>query len=1054
MKNLRTLPIYNKILGHLKEGVLVDRTWDLPKSLLCSYLYDQHDGDMIVITSGESASALFEDLAFFQRNLIQLPGWEVSGKHGEMPSKDVMGERLNILKKCASLKKKILFTPISSFYQKVLSEKMIKKSQLSFEVGKDFDFDSLSEILEQLGMNRVPIVNDKGEYAIRGSIIDVFPSHEKEPYRIEFFGDMVESIRTFDANSQISTGKIDEILIGISDEFSLLKKDKEKQDLLSLFNNPILVFDEITHLEDKASMQGLVDNLTKTVKECHPHLFFTHENVMEIAHDVKLSKETSGTYINFEIFNTKKKMAFYPLPFSQIDHYDFKEAHSLLKDGFTFTLVAEKDKEQTILHESLFGKEKQKNVFIKKGYLSSGLVFEEKKEIIYPYTLLTNKKKLRRSPYRRGFGAPLSEFHELEIGDLIVHLHNGIGKYEGIEKKSNHLGDEEEFIQISYAGKSKLFIPLSQSHLITRYIGPHSGEASLSTLGTNKWAMVKAKTQASITKYAKELLTTQAIRHKHGGFAYEKKGTLTEEFISYFPYEDTIDQSNAIDAIFNDMESKDSMDRLVLGDVGFGKTEVAMRAAFKAVSDGDKQVAILVPTTILATQHFENFVERMKPFGLNIALLSRFQKAKEIKKIREDITNGKVDIAIGTHRILNKDVVFKDLGLLIIDEEQRFGVKAKESLKARKASIDCLTLSATPIPRTLYMSLIKVKDLSIISTPPMDRLPIQTVLAEYDNEVIAHALKREFLRDGQSFYIHNRVETIAEKANQIQKLLPEAKIAICHGQMPADAIDKVFHSFKVQEIDILIATTIVESGIDIPTANTIIIENAHRFGISDLYQLRGRVGRWNRSAYAYLLLPKNRILPQESTRRLRALTESSSLGGAYKLAMVDLEIRGCGDILGIKQSGQMETIGFHLYCKMLKQAIEALKEGKAISFLDTEIIHSFNANIPSSYLPEVSLRLEIYNRLGGCLSENEIDNLFKEIKDRYSKPPLEVRWLFSLAKVKILCQNLSIKKLHFKQVTLEITYLHMGSTQLEKILFKPCKDPDTLLKSLKITLIK
>ncbi|MCH9622108.1 MAG: Transcription-repair-coupling factor [Chlamydiia bacterium] len=1054
MKELTTLPIYKEIQKHLNQGVLVDRVWDLPKSLLCSYLYDHHDGDMIIITSGESGSALFEDLSFFQRNLMQLPGWEVSGKHGERPSKDVMGERLNILQKCLSSKKKIIFTPITSFFQKVLSEKMIAKSKLLFEVGKDFDFDSLAETLESLGMSRVPIVNDKGEFAIRGSIIDLFPSHHKEPFRVEFFGDTIESIRTFDANSQISTGKIESILVGISDEFTLLQQDTQKRSLLSLFKNPILIFDEITHLEDKAAMQGLIKELSLVIKENHPHLFFTKENVMEISENCRVSKEKNTSFINFEIFNAKKKMAFFPLPFSDCDHYDFKEANDLIKSGFEFHLIAEKDKEQAILYQSLFKYEKPKNVHELKGYLSSGLVFEEKKIIIYPYTLLTNKKKVRRSPYRRGFGAPLSEFHELERGDLIVHLHNGIGKYEGIEKKSNHLGEEEEFIQISYAGKSKLFVPLSQSHLITRYIGPHSGEASLSTLGTSKWAMVKAKTQASITKYAKELLTTQAIRHKHGGFGFEENGELTNEFISYFPYDETVDQTNAVDAIFADMQDTDAMDRLVLGDVGFGKTEVAMRAAFKAVSDGGKQVALLVPTTILATQHYENFVERMKPFGVNIGLLSRFQKAKEIKQVKQDIASGKIDIAIGTHRIINKDVVFKDLGLLIIDEEQRFGVKAKESLKARKASIDCLTLSATPIPRTLYMSLVKVKDLSIISTPPMDRLPIQTVLAEYDEEVIAHALKREFLRDGQSFYIHNRVETIAEKAMQIQKLLPEAKIAICHGQMPSDSIDKVFHSFKAQEIDILIATTIVESGIDIPTANTIIIENAHRFGISDLYQLRGRVGRWNRSAYAYLLLPKNRVLPQETTRRLRALTESSSLGGAYKLAMVDLEIRGCGDILGTKQSGQMETIGFHLYCKMLKQAIEALKEGKAISFLDTEIIHSFPANIPTYYLPEVSLRLEIYNRLGGCLTEEEIDRLSKELIDRYGKAPLEVKWLFAIAKIKLLCNSLSISKLHFKTVTIEVTYLHMGKKEIKTMLFKPQKSPDTLTKALKISLIE
>ncbi|MCH9811388.1 transcription-repair coupling factor [bacterium] len=1053
MKQVLELEVYKHILHHLKKGVIIDKLWDLPKALLLSYLFDHHDGDVVIVTGSESASALFEDIAFFQENVLQLPAWEVDGKAGGRPSKDVMGERLNILKKCEALPKKMVFTPLPSFYQKILSKEMNTHSKLDFEVGKDNVFEDLPIFLETLGFHRCNIVNDKGEFAVRGSIIDLFPADKKEPFRIEFFGDTVESIRTFDANSQISTGKIEKVHIGISDEFELLQKDTKKRELLSIFRNPIVVFDEITDMEDKASMLKLLPNIQETLQKDLHHLFFTKENVMELFSSTKIQKKDGITAIDVDIFAVQKEMAYFPLPFSEAHHYDFEEAGAMIKDGYHFTLVAEKEKEQTILYDSLFGEAKQQNVTVKQGYLSSGLVFEGGKEVIYPYPLLTNKKKVRRSPYRRGFATPLSEFHELERGDLIVHLHNGIGRYEGIEKKKTVEGEEEEFIEISYAGKSKLFVPLSQSHLITRYIGPHSGDTQLTKLGTNKWAAVKAKTQAAVTKYAKELLTTQAIRHKQGGFAFEPTGDLTEEFISYFPYEDTKDQSSAVEAIFADMESSDAMDRLVLGDVGFGKTEVAMRAAFKAVADGSKQVALLVPTTILATQHYENFVERMKPFGISIALMSRFQKPKELKETKEKLASGEVDIVIGTHRIINKDVVFKDLGLLIIDEEQRFGVKAKEALKVRKASVDCLTLSATPIPRTLYMSLIKVKDLSVIATPPMDRLPIQTILAEMDNDVIGHALKREYLRNGQAFYIHNRVETIAEKAAEVGKLIPEARIAVCHGQMSPDMIDKVFHKFKEGEVDILLATTIVESGIDIPTANTILVENAQRFGISDLYQLRGRVGRWNRSAYAYLLLPKNRVLPQESMKRLQALATSSSIGGAYKLAMVDLEIRGCGDILGTKQSGQMETIGFHLYCKMLKQAIEALKDGKQVSFLDTEIIHSFPANIPAYYLPEVSLRLEMYNRLGGAFSEEEIDNLYKELQDRYGKAPLEVRWLFCLAKVKLLCQSLSITKLHFKQVTIEITTQHMGKKGEQQMLFKPCKDPTTLLKQLKVLLI-
>jgi transcription-repair coupling factor (superfamily II helicase) len=472
------------------------------------------------------------------------------------------------------------------------------------------------------------------------------------------------------------------------------------------------------------------------------------------------------------------------------------------------------------------------------------------------------------------------------------------------------------------------------------------------------------------------------------------------QFERDFPYTETQDQILAIDAIKEDMTSEKAMDRLICGDVGYGKTEVAMRAAFKAVADGQRQVAVLVPTTVLAVQHFENFSQRMNGFPIRLGVVSRFHTAKEVRETLEKAKTGAIDILIGTHRLLSEDVHFKNLGLIIIDEEQRFGVKAKEHLKKFKTNSDCLTLSATPIPRTLYMSLVHARDMSVINTPPQDRLPIKTIIAETDFEVIQNALLREFARGGQAYYIHNRVESIYTRAEQIHKLVPNAKIGIVHGQMDPDAVDEVFHKFRQGELDLLFATTIIENGIDISNANTILIDRADTYGLADLYQLRGRVGRWNRAAYAYFLIPKNARLPEPARKRLSALVEAGGYGGGMKIAMRDLEIRGAGDILGIQQSGQVSAVGFHLYCKMLKRAIDALKKQVPISFNETKMEFNFDARLPEDYINAVSLRMEIYHRLGDAATHKELDDLLAELTDRFGTPPPPVIWLYHLSRIR------------------------------------------------------
>lgn len=582
------------------------------------------------------------------------------------------------------------------------------------------------------------------------------------------------------------------------------------------------------------------------------------------------------------------------------------------------------------------------------------------------------------------------------------------------------------------------FVPLSQAYLVSRYIGSKEEPPALSHLGSKRWQTTRMNAQAQIVGYANELLQLYAERAVQGGFRYPPDSEITTQFERDFPYTETQDQALAIQAVKEDLISDKPMDRLICGDVGYGKTEIAMRAAFKAVADGKKQVAVLVPTTVLAMQHFETFSQRMSGFPIHIAAASRFHTPKELKETLQKVTFGQIDILIGTHRLLSKDVRFKDLGLIIIDEEQRFGVKAKEHLKKFKANVDCLTLSATPIPRTLYMSLVHARDMSTINTPPQDRLPIKTIIAETNFDLIQNALMRELARSGQAFYIHNRVETIFGRAEQIQKLVPSARIGIVHGQMDPDAVDAIFHRFKQGELDLLFATTIIENGVDIPNANTILIDRADTYGLADLYQLRGRVGRWNRTAYAYFLIPKNIRLPEPARKRLNALVEAGGYGGGMKIAMRDLEIRGAGDILGIQQSGQVSAIGFHLYCKMLKRAIDALKKQVPVSFNETKMEFGFDARLPENYINEVSLRMELYYRLGEASTFSEIDALLAEMTDRFGTPPDPVIWLYHLTRIRAFAAANHFSLLKFNHLSL-IAEQQMGKQVNRQTLLLPKK---------------
>lgn len=934
----------------------------------------------------------YDNLSYFCPGItVEFPAWETLPGEKIPPSPDIIGKRFEALHTLIYKKgPSIVLCPLVSLLQKIVPKDTLAPLVHKWKKGSQISFEKLPEILSNLDYKRSAVVSDKGEFAIRGGILDVFPVSSSDPFRIEFCGDAIEQIRTFDPVGQKSIAKTDAMFLCPAKEMPLLQKAKHLVNIVDYLNDPIIFWDDLLAIED--TFVGL-----KAMPASKSPFFYPFEEVLQ-----RLDKQQqifcSAFHLEeqFEMFNHSFKAKRFAPRFSRVEQVFHPEKAPDPHLEFLFLNANATEEEE--VKQQLASIILPKNTRWERGFLTAGYCLDNL--VVIPNVELSQRKRIRRQKWRSTYHTPAAAFHALEPNDLVVHFHSGIGRYLGMEKHANHLGQETEFLILQYADHSKLFVPLSQAYLVSRYIGSREEPPSLSQLGGKRWQAVRANATAQIVGYANELLQLYAERAVLGGFRSPPDGDLMVQFERDFPYTETEDQTLAIDALKKDMISDRPMDRLICGDVGYGKTEVAMRAAFKAVADGKKQVAVLVPTTVLAIQHFETFCQRMSGFPLIIGIVSRFHSSKDVCATLQKVQNGEIDILIGTHRLLSADVKFKNLGLIIIDEEQRFGVRAKEHLKKFKTNADSLTLSATPIPRTLYMSLVYARDMSVINTPPQDRLPVKTIIAETDLELIQNAILREIARGGQIFYIHNRVETIYARAEQMQKLVPSAKIGIVHGQMDPDGVDAVFHKFRQGELDILFATTIVENGIDVPNANTILIDRADTYGLADLYQLRGRVGRWNRAAYAYFLIPKNVRLPELAQKRLGALVEAGGYGGGMKIAMRDLEIRGAGDILGVQQSGQVSAIGFHLYCKLLKRAIDALKKKAPITFNETKMEFNFDARLPEEYINEVSLRMEIYHRLGEAMDFTEIDALLAELQDRFGQPPLPVIWLYHLTRIR------------------------------------------------------
>lgn len=1061
-----------------EDSLLIEELWDSPKAALASIAAEASGKHVVIISGGARENRLFDDLPFFHSgDILEFPAWETLPSEDIPPSPDIVGKRYEILRYLQTTPVPcILLTSLQAVLQKVLSQDRLQKFHLEIKKGGKYPFHQLPERLTEMGYYRKQVASEKGEFAVRGGILDIFPVSSTDPYRIEFMGDEIESIRTYDPISQLSVAKVNEILITPGEELELLHKQPELKTLFDYLGpDAIIVFDDLLALEDKyvtlqkmsgtfshsfltmAQLLEIVEPLQKIYLTASPIEEMSEIQVVEKSHKSFYSATATFHKIAFEAFSAKLVAKRWRHPFvppsttfcppsvalSDLSSDDFLK--SMLTFSIDLYFLCDTESEESVLKTKIANQEEvQARLHFQKGYLSSGFFLDKPPFAVIPMPELTHRYKIRRQKQRTYHSTLPIELLAITPGEAVVHMNSGIGRFLGIEKRPNHIGVETEFLLIEYAEGAKLYVPIEQANLVSKYIGATDEAPKFHTLGSNRWKVVREKTEAAIIGYAKDLLHMQAERAMKGGFVYSPDSDLTKQFSEEFPYEETPDQLDAITKIYDDMMSTRSMDRLVCGDVGYGKTEVAMRAAFKAVVDGGKQVAILVPTTVLAMQHFETFSNRMANFPIRIGVLSRFRTPKQIKETLESVERGDIDILVGTHRILSSDVIFKDLGLIIIDEEQRFGVRAKEALKKLKAEVDCITLTATPIPRTLYMSLVGARELSVINTPPEDRLPIQTIVCHTTDEIIQNALLRELTRDGQAYIIHNRVETIFKMAERIQTLLPSARIVVGHGQMSADELDHVFHTFKTGMADILIATSIIENGIDIPNANTILVDRADRFGLADLYQIRGRVGRWNKKAYCYFLVPSTKELSEVSRKRLTALSQSSGHGGGMKIAMHDLELRGAGNILGTEQSGHVASVGFHLYCKLLKKTILALqKKTTPLQHTDVKIEFPYDARLPEDYVNEMTLRMEIYQRLGDVETEEEIESIFNEIKDRFGPFPSQVKWLYHVTKVRLFAAKHHFTLLKMTKVVFMAEQSHGKKEKIsKKLLLQLPKTPE------------
>lgn len=1079
---------------------------------LSQFLTDLERPCLVILPKRKEAERLSSELRFFmpdhgdevgpaQGRLCEFPSYDLTPMTGLSPHRELISLRIQSLYGLATDTNPLVITSLEAISLKVLPKKALVNSVEYLEVGEETERESLIKRLETGGYNRVSLVEEKGDYSVRGGVIDLSSPLYPLPVRLEFWGDRIESIRRFDPLSQRSQGQMSEMVLVPANEIIMeadnIKRARSMGRLPNQPENGMRFSGQeawINHFYP--SLDTLLDYVPKNglIILFDPHRLDSESQRMgnKFNKDVERFRtesaekglpfpETEGLFIPFEEMGRRlegqRRLDFTELdlggggPSKQVIEVKghvrqegdlelrlagkgkvslapLAERISLwLANHATVVLVSRTEQQAGRLKEILGSYDLQVDRVVKSwvgiragrglticlGRLSEGFSWPEVNLYVVSEDEIFGSKRAKSRPKRKAGDTALawSSLSQLEEGDLVVHDEHGIGRYCGltkmeIEQKTN------DFVIIEYAANDRLYIPAPRISILQKYIGVEDSHVKLDRLGGHSWSMAKEKAKKSIKRIAKQLTELYALRKYRKGFAFSPPDNYFREFEATFEHEETVDQVKTIDTVLDDMRSDQPMDRLICGDVGFGKTEVALRAAFKAVADG-KQVALLVPTTVLAEQHKETFRKRMEPYSISVDILSRFKTRKEQSEVLARVRSGKADITIGTHRLLQKDVKFANLGLLIIDEEQRFGVKQKEALKKYRALVDVLAITATPIPRTFQMSMMGLRDLSIIETPPEDRHAIQTYLSPYDEALIVRAITAELERNGQVFFVHNRVHSIENVTDQLRRIVPDASFAVAHGQMKERDLEKTMLRFLEREVDVLVCTTIIESGLDIPSANTIIINEVDRLGLAQVYQLRGRVGRAKEEAYAYLLLSQNARLSKEAESRLKALMDFSHLGAGLNLALHDLKIRGGGNALGFSQSGHISAIGYELYMKLIERAVAELKGEEWHDDINPEINVDMPAFLPGDYVSDTDIRLNLYRRLSGLLERSELEEMEEEIRDRFGSPPQEARNLLGLISVRLVLKNLGITRLDIGSSGVVLTFVGEGGIDPQKI---------------------
>ena len=1126
MRPLEESSNFSEVIGCLQNGQLpinLSGLSDSGKSYVINGIFEKIDNSIVVITHNEiDAKNLYEDLSLYSTDVYFLPIREVVFYNVDAISGDLRWARLKVINEILKKReKKIIVTSVDAMTTLYTPKQKYLEYSLTIKQGEEVDLKDISTKLMNCGYERVEVVEGKGEFSFRGGILDVFPPNAVYPYRIELFGDEIDSIRTFNIESQRSIEKIDKFDIFPAKEVIVDEEVKEKainritEELNSVIENSSKKdedrVDKLRRIVNK-NLEMLKETSTfETIDSYLPFFYDKMETFFDylegftfIVDDIKRCKgkidsiyyEFNENYTSFlqrgdilpsqdkllidndEIFINLEKSnlitlstfdgrndiisLFKDIELKQTSLSNYNGQFDLLvndikerkEKGYKTLILAGtrtrgerlvktlRDMEVESVYKDNVDSIEYGEAVITFGNLIKGFECPDfKVSVISDKEVFGEAKKVlpKKKNKKKGVGK-ITSFTELKPGDYVVHANHGIGVFKGI-KQIDVAGNTRDYLDIVYDKGDKLYVPVDQLDLVQKYIGSEGNTPKINKLGGTEWQKAKAKVRKSINEIAEDLVKLYATRAALKGYKYSKDTEWQKQFEDEFPYEETPDQLSSLEEIKKDMESDKPMDRLLCGDVGYGKTEVAIRAAFKAVMDG-KQVAFLVPTTILAEQHYKNLTKRFSDFHVKIDMISRFRSTKEQRATLKALKEGNVDILIGTHRLVSKDIEFKDLGLLIVDEEQRFGVAQKEKIKNLKKNVDVLTLSATPIPRTLHMSLTGVRDISVIETPPEERYPIQTYVVEQNDQLIRDAILREMGRGGQVYFVYNRVESIEGMANYIRELVPECKVGIIHGQMTEKELETEMMNFMNKEYDVLVCTTIIETGIDIPNVNTMIVNNADKMGLSQLYQLRGRVGRSNRIAYAYFIYTKDKVLTEIAEKRLKALKDFTELGSGFKIAMRDLEIRGAGNMMGSSQHGHMAAIGYDLYCRMLEDTVKLIKGEIDKEPIETTVDIKIDAYIPSSYIQDEIQKIEIYKKIAAIESLEEYQDIKEELEDRYSALPEAVYNLMDIAYIKSLAKELLIEEIKEtpKEVRFKFQQGYKDFNNIYKILLKKYKE--------------